>query len=232
MLIASLAHGVCLPTLVVAQDQADPIYRQWEEAISQRRNGQYDEAISTLQGIVQQYPDDEAILRRAYNQLVFTYRMDRSNQGEYEVAREALTRFPDLAVDTIEFPAAINDIYDSLRREMFGEVTVRAPEESTILLGDDYVGESPLIIPYVPAGEYDLRVTKEGYEEHRETVRVNPGGQNNFDISLNRHRSTGWWVTRIGGAVVASAAIAFALSSGSSESTPPEEPLPGPPEPP
>jgi hypothetical protein len=232
LVLLGLSAGlVSAPNPLPAQTPEDSIYEQWEEAIAQRRNGQFAAAIATLQAIIAEHADEEEVLRRAYNHLVFTYWVDRSNTTEREVAREALTRFPDLAVDTIEIPAAIDDIYAELRREMFGAVTIRKPEGCTVSLDGEVVGETPLLLPYVPVGEYDLLVVKEGYHPYEERVSVDPDGRHNFEISMSRQRGWGWWALRVGGGIAASTTVGLLLGGGSSGTDSPE-PLAGPPAPP
>jgi hypothetical protein len=218
------------PGMLRAQTVDDSIYHQWEEAISLRSNGRYHEAVGVLQEIIRGHADQADVLRRAYNQLVFTCWADRHEHDEFQAAREALGRFPDLMADTIEIPEAINDIYAQLRREMFGAVTIRKPDECQVYMNGELVGETPLFLPYIPVGEYELLVVKEGYRPYRETVRVDPDGRHNFEISMSRQRGWGWWTLRIGSGVAASTALGLLLGHDSSGASP--EPLPGPPDPP
>lgn len=226
------AFTVALPGLALAQTEATPdIYQQWETISSLRTQGEFQQAIDLLHQIIAEHAEEEDILRRAYNDLVFTYFLNNDASGAREQARSALTRIPDLAADPVEFPPRVNETYDDLRQQMFGSVAVTKPEEAQVLLDGELQGESPLFLDLVPVGVHDLRLVKEGHEEYDEQITVDPNGRHVFEVSMKRNRSTGWWLVR--GAVVVGAGVAVAaLASGSSSDEGAPTALPGPPPPP
>jgi len=216
-----------------AQEQArEDIYHQWEEVSALRSQGEFQQAIDVLHRIIAEYPEAEDILRRANNDLVFTYFLNNDPPGAQIQARVALERFPDLSADPVAFPPRVNETYDQLRREMFGSVAVTKPKEAQILLDGELQGESPLFLDLIPVGPHDLQMVKDGYHDYNERITVDPNGRHVYEVSMKRDRSTGWWLVR-GAAVVGAGVLVAALADGGTTAgTPPTEPLPGPPDPP
>ena len=215
----------------VASAQDDALYDSWEKAISFREHKQFDEAVEIFRSLLTEYAESEDISRRAYNQLVFTYTQDGNRDSEETAAREALARYPDLMADTVFIPQGVNDLYDRLRREMFGSIAIRKPEECQIYLDGTLMGETPLYLPYVPVGDYLLKVTRDKHHDYEEQIVVEPDGRHNFEIAMTRRKDTMYWLTRVGGGAILAGTIVL-LASGGSDDVVEAIPLPGAPPPP
>jgi len=216
-----------------AECDADPqtIYQMWEEVSSLRAGGEFDRAVAVLSAITANPASSEGVLRRAHNHIVFTRYLMNDEEGARRAAREALERFPDLSADPIEFPPRVAATYDDLRREMFGSLAVSEPTEATISVDGRPAGRTPLLLPWIPAGEHDLVLSKPGHESYATRVRIDPGGKHTFEFSLERRRDTRWWLWRAGAAAVAGTLLVFTLG-GDDDAAPGEASLPGPPPPP
>lgn len=222
------------PLTARAQEKTDEaIYSKWEEISSLRFNGEFDAAIAILNDIIAEYSNSEEILRRAYNNLVFTLIAKKDESAAEEQARRALERFPDLTADELTFTPRVNAMYDGLRKEMFGSLAIRKPEESRIFVDEEFKGNAPIVLQYVPVGQHALILTKSGYRDYAETIQVQPGENLNLSLSMSRDRDKKWWILRAGAVVAAGVLLAVGLSGGGDEgggSTPTA--LAGPPPPP
>jgi hypothetical protein len=129
---------------------------RFAEVSDLRSRGEFDAAIEVLTGIIDDASQSGPVLRRAYNQLVWTIlaRSDDVNErahiagdpaeaerlrGELDgMARElgnvvgrALTLFPDLrAGDDVPDPARVNQAYEPARQRMFGNLEVDSSPDS------------------------------------------------------------------------------------------------------
>jgi uncharacterized protein (UPF0147 family) len=234
-LLLSFILMISSPTATLAQAPAAPddvtIYDWFEEVSSLRSRGQYDDAIAVLETIINDYAMSDRIARRAYNDLVFTLLSKQDETAVTVSAREALTRFPDLAADPVYFPPSVNQAYDRLRAEMFGGLNVATkPDSCQIFLDDEFVGFSPLTLEYVPVGEYVLNVTRPGYNDESTPIRIQPSYQTSVPLSLQKERGRGWWLMRIGPAALLTGVLVAIQLGGDATGEP--EPLPGPPPPP
>ncbi|MFH1311849.1 MAG: PEGA domain-containing protein [Candidatus Eisenbacteria bacterium] len=223
------------PSAILAQPADAPddvtIYDWFEEVSSLRSQGRYDEAIGVLETLISGYSVSEEVARRAYNDLVFTLLSKRDEAAVAASAKEALTRFPDLAADPVYFPPSVNQAYDRLRDEMFGGLNVATkPDSCRIFLGDEFVGFSPLNLEYVPVGEYILNVTRPGYNDESTPIRIEPSYQTSVPLSLQKERGRGWWLMRIGPAALLTGVLVATRLGGDEPAG--AEPLPGPPPPP
>jgi hypothetical protein len=192
--------------------QATPdesVYLKWEQISSLRSQGQFTAAIAVLHEILDDPQASDEVLQRAYNDLVFTYYLERDVEGAREQARVALERFPSLTADPVAFPPRVNETYDQLRREMFGSVTVTKPDEAQVFLDEDLRGETPLLMDLLPVGSHSLKLVKSGYHDYTESIVVDPNGRHVYEISMDRDRGAGWWLAR--GAVVVGAGVLIAV---------------------
>jgi uncharacterized protein (UPF0147 family) len=234
-LLLSFILMISSPPAIPAQPADAPddvtIYDWFEEVSSLRSKGQYDDAIGVLETIINDYTMSDRVARRAYNDLVFTLLSKQDEAAVTATAREALTRFPDLAADPVYFPPSVNQAYDRLRAEMFGGLNVATkPDSCQVFLGDEFVGLSPLTLEYVPVGEYILNVTMQGYNDETTPIRIEPSYQTSVPLSLQKERGRGWWLIRIGPAALLTGVL-VATQLGGDEAVD-AEPLPGPPPPP
>jgi tetratricopeptide (TPR) repeat protein len=226
---------ILVPVQSAAQSEADTtaqsenIYERFEQVSSLRSQGQYDQAIDILKGIIAQFARSDEILQRAYNDLVFTLMSKQDLDGAAQSAREALARYPDLAADPVYFPPRLNELYGNLRSQMYGSLFVATkPESCRVFLGKSFVGVSPLNVKYVKVGGYTLNLSKSGYKDESSPVRIEPGSPTNMQLSLQKEHGKKWWLLRAGpGAVLAGVLTYLGLRGG--EGTAPAEPLPGPP---
>jgi len=215
-------------------------YQKFQAIQTLRSDGQYDEAIQQLTEIIKEYSDSERVLREAYNHLVTTYRAKGDRDGAIQAAREALERFPDLTADQLHFPEAVNDYYEQLRKEMFGSLKISEPTECRVFLRkadstspEKHVGETPLEIKLLRVGEYEMSLTKSGYNDYSEMVVVQPDHTVEKDVSMERRRDWKWWSWRVGAGALAVGLIAYGLSGSDDPASEPQPvPLPGPPAPP
>lgn len=213
------------------KDQTSGVYKEFQEVITFRADGEYDSAIEKLSEIIKRYLDSDEVLKLAYNHLVQTYQEKGDTAGARQSAREALERFPDLTADEISFPRFVNDYYDELRREMFGSLTILKPKGCRVFLNEVHVGETPLELDLVRVGEYELTLTKSGYHDYADRIEIQPDLKLEKTVSLEAKKGFRWWAYRVGAGVVAASLLAVGLTGGG-EAEPPPEPLPGPPDPP
>ena len=224
------------PPPAVGQEAADAgstgaIQAKFEQVVALRLDGEYDRAIEMLNGIIAEYSNSDEVLRRAFNHLVTVYVQNDDDAGAREAARIALNRFPDLAADELDFPGKVNEVYDQLRKEMFGALVIDEPKDCHVYLDSTHVGDTPLRLDLVRVGEYKLTVTKPGYKDFVSQIEIQPEGTRDLSgLSLERERAWWYWPAWIGGAAVAVVAVVIGVSGGDKEDTP--EPLPVPPAPP
>jgi PEGA domain len=214
--------------------------------------GEYDEAIRLLSDLIREHSQSEQVLRKAYNDLVFTYlsklgtvdvaEQDSLNAKLIENARAAITRFPDLDAPAAEYPPEVNRTYRVLREVMFGRVEVTSSVDSSRVFlrpkgdegADTYQGITPLAIPYVPVGDYLLTVTRSGYQDRIMPLTVEPNVALRTEVALSKERTKKWWLTRVVAPVTAGVAAVVAIVIGTQDNSTPEptQPLAGPPPPP
>lgn len=231
----AVALLVILPAGIAGGQEAadiDELYAEWERAVSLRERNDPAGAEDVLRGIIADHPDETAVLKRAYHELVFTRLLDGREGTESAAAREALARFPDITADPIYVPATVNTLYDQERRRMYGALSVRKPEGVLILIDDVEVGASPWFEPYWPVGTYTLTLVRDGYHDLVQEITVEPDGSHHLELTMERRKDFGYWATRIGGGIVAAGVVAGVVvaTTGSSSSSPTA--LAGPPPPP
>ena len=237
-LVAFAGVLFCPPTLAVGQaaadaESTDAIQTKFEQVVNLRLDGEYDRAIEMLREIIQEYTNSDDILRRAYNHLVTVYVQNNDDTGARDAARTALDRFPDLTADELDFPGKVNDVYEQLRKEMFGSLVIDKPKDCHVYLDSTHVGDSPLRLDLVKVGEYELTVTKSGHKDYVSRIEIQPELTRDLSgLSLDKDRAWWYWPAWVGGAAVAAVAIVLGVSGGDEEPPPDPEPLPEPPGPP
>jgi hypothetical protein len=231
---ALLSLAACLSWIIPVTVFAAPgedIYAQWQEVSRLRSEGKFDLAVQMLTGIIEAYADSEEILRHAYNELVWTYVQMEKQDLVLETARRALERFPDLQVELSQFPGQINDTYNELRRQMFGELKINKPVGARVFLGNEYVGTVPYREDLLRIGQYTLTLSKSGYNDYIEVIKIEPSKTLDRDFSMESKRGKTWWLYRLGAGVAVGTLMAFTFSGGDKPAVEPEA-LPGPPPPP
>jgi hypothetical protein len=233
-LLASFVFMTLSPLALLAQSEKERIYETFEKVSALRSQGQFDQAIEILKGIITEYAKSDEVLKRAYDQLVYTFWSKQDLDSATASAREALSRFPDISADPLSVSSKVNEIYDTLRAEMYGSlVVITKPEGCRVILGGDLKGSSPVRIPYVKVGEYTLNVSKSGYKDELATVRVAPASPTTMQLSLQKDRNKKWWLLRVGPvALVAGALTVLGLQGEETSGAQTPTPLPGPPDPP
>ena len=226
--------GVGSPAFAQESDSTADAQGKFEEVVAMRLDGRYDQAVLMLNQLILTYDNSDEILRRAYNHLVTVYVQNNQRDGARAAAFAALEKFPDISADELEFPSGVNDVYNQMRREMFGSLVIDEPEECRVYLDSLHVGDTPLRLELVRVGEYELTVTKSGYKDHVSRIEIQPESTRDLTgLSLDKDRAWWWWPAWVGGAAVAAVAVAVGLSGDDGGETPPEEPvLPDPPDPP
>ncbi len=254
ILIIAFAVLTCgaLPTLVLPQENT-VVEETFARVRELRAQGDFDQAITLLSEVIREHRQSEQVLRKAYNDLVFTYLSKRKNTSDVAeqdslntdligCARDALTQFPDLEAATPEYPSDVNLVYQTLRTLMFGRVEVTSNADSSRVFmraegdatEDLYRGITPLAIPYVPVGDYLVTITCSGYKDRVVPLNVGPSALVQREVTLSKERTKKWWLTRVVAPVTASAAAIVAIIVGAQDDTPTEtsKPLDGPPPPP
>jgi hypothetical protein len=129
----------------------------------------------------------------------------------------------------------VDEIYETLRKEMFGSLEISQPENCNVFLLQDSVkvfkGVTPLELKLVRAGAYTLEVTRSGYHDYSTPISISPDQMYRMDIPLSRERSKTWWLTRIIPTALAGALVTYLLWPEESTTSEPQ-PLPEPPAPP
>lgn len=243
-----LALGIALSTVPTgAQTSASEpsgAETSFDRVRELRGQGQFDQALSVLDGLMTSDGSDAAVARRIYNERVFTIlsqrnaaltvdEQDRLYNKAVAQAEEGLTRFPDLSADRALYPPDVALIYDTLRQKMFGSVELTAsPDSSDVFMNGELVGRTPLSMRYVPVGSYDFTVSHDGYRQSDVSVDVTPSAVVQREVNLGKNRGTMWWLTRV---VVPAALVGGIVyyATKSDETTPTQDPpLPDPPPPP
>jgi hypothetical protein len=207
--------------------------------------------VELLSDVIKQHSQSDVVLRKAYNDLVFTYlsqrnaSSDSTAQSELQTkmiksADEALRRFPDLKASTQEYPPEVGLIYDTRRGILFGRVEVTSSVDSSRVFlraknsDEAYRGVTPLSIQYLPVGDYTLTVARSGYKDHEVPLTISPSATVQREVTLSKERTRKWWITRVVVPATATAAIVTAIvinnqNNGSTDTT---QPLANPPPPP
>jgi hypothetical protein len=253
---------VCLAVSVgFAQPDAGSVDQRFDQVADLRSRGEFDAAIDLLTGIIQESSQSDEALRRAYNQLVWTIVVKSADVNERarqtgnaqlrdeldglarrlgEVVGDALTRFPDLrAGDDIPDPSRVNQVYEPARQRMFGNlVVISEPDSAEVWINDDESnqtpdGWTPLRRNLFPVGDYEIRLSKEGFHDENLTTRIRPNETVEHNVPLRHKRSKTWWLTRVIVPTTAAVGlIVYALTSGDDGGTQEPQPLPFPPDPP
>ena len=210
-----------------------------------RGQGQFDQALSALDDIIQSHGSDEAVARRVFSERVFTYisksnaaltidDQDRFYDEALAEAEKGLTRFPDLSADRQLYPPDVARMYDGLRQKMFGSLEITAtPDSSDVFMNGDLVGKTPLSMRYVPVGSYDLMFTHDGYRDRDVAVDVTPSSVVQREVVLGKTRGTVWWLTRVVlPAALIGGIVYYVANDDEPTGTEPLDPLPDPPDPP
>lgn len=235
---ATFLGAVARPVATAGQAAASPegtaeAQSIFEQIVSLRLDGDYDRAVEMLNSVIADYQKSDEVLRRAYHHLVTVYVQNGDEDGARQAARAALESFPDLHADELEFPGRVNEVYDQMRKEMFGAFVIKQPKECRVYMDSTFVGETPLVLNLVRVKEYGLTVTKSGYKDYVSRIEIQP--ERTLDLSglsLERNRAWWWWPAWVGGAAVAAVAVAIGVSGDDEGSAAEPNPLSGPPPPP
>ncbi len=198
------------PVPALAQEGEKEISDRFEEMMVLKSRGEYDRAVDELGTIIDEFEGSERVLRLAYSYLVAVYHEANDTDGARRAAKEALERFPDItAGDEITIPPLVDEYYDTLRREMFGSLSITEPQGCDVFLNGDPVGQTPLDLVLVRAGAYDLNLTKNGYHDYAKNIVIEPDRLHVEAIQMKRARTKWWWIAR--GAVVVTGVVIVAL---------------------
>lgn len=244
----SLALGIALSTVPTGAEtsasQPSGAEASFDKVRELRGQGQFDQALSVLDGLLQSDGGDDEVARHIYNERVFTIlskrnaaltvdEQDRLYNEAVSEAEKGLTRFPDLTADRALYPPDVALIYDTLRQKMFGSVELTAsPDSSNVFMNGEMVGKTPLSMRYVPVGNYELTVAHDGYRQSDVSVDVTPSAVVQREVTLGKNRGTVWWLTRVAVPAALVGGIVY-WATRSDENAPTQDPpLPGPPKPP
>lgn len=68
-----------------------------------------------------------------------------------------------------------------------GSLTVKStPDNAKVLIDGNYMGETPISIPELIIGQYELRLVKDGYMDHVEIFTLTKGEKKQLDVKLNK----------------------------------------------
>ncbi len=177
--------ALLVPSIVFAQ--ATQTFPSIEDIRSLRTQGKYDEAIEILNNIITDDSSPEDVLEQVYNELIFSLLLKEEKEAAMEAARRALLRFPDLKPDPVYYPPTLGQMYDDLKKEMFGSLELQTiPEACEVYFDNDYKGLSPLRIEYLTVGQYDVNIKKQGYNDEALSVRIDPNTLTKKDVVLSR----------------------------------------------
>jgi len=139
------------------------VTERFREISDYRSRGEFDAAINALNAMIDDFARSDDVLRRAYNQLVWTILTKSEDASERarvasdaatrdalraeldDLARQlggvvgtALTRFPDLhAGDDVPDPSRVNQTYEPARQRMFGNLQVEtAPDSAAVWINN------------------------------------------------------------------------------------------------
>jgi hypothetical protein len=194
------------------------------------KHGTYDQGIRILKRAISLTQCDRELLGQAYLVLVSTYVQcgnyykNEPQGGEtsalyYEKAAncvdECMSR-PNLRhlrpIPASRYPPEMHEMFRRTRERMFGSlrILVASPRDARVTLDGDTLsvapGDSAFEALDLPLGAHQLHITREGFRDLRESVRINAGSTAERTYSLRRHRSALWYAGRaslgISGAVV------------------------------
>jgi hypothetical protein len=257
LLSIALAIGTALaPLAATAQTAipdsaaaAPPSIERARELIS---NGEYDEAILILKDVIKL--GDRAMLGEAYllrikahvylgNHFKFQdqgrvtadlqYREAESLVAEVLGIRE-LRHLQPSATDPPEMVRAFADV----RNRLFGafRVTELSPAHAVVILDGDTLraaaGDSLPSDVDLRAGKHLVVVRAVGYKDVTDDVTIDPGSTLARGYTLEKRRGTMWYATRSAGTLGVVGGLIALLAGKEGSKTTPEQPLPGPPDPP
>lgn len=154
--LLALAAVALLGTVSAAAQENGSIETRFREVSDLRSRGEFDTAIEMLSQIITEFSGSDEVLRRAYNQMVWTLVAKSDDLSERarmasdtaekarleqtldamasrvgEVVGDALTRFHDLhAGDDVPDPSRVNQLYEPARQRMFGNLVVNTTPDS------------------------------------------------------------------------------------------------------
>jgi len=150
-----------------------------------RKLGQYDQALGHVRAILADNATPEEVREQAYNELVTILYLTKGKKEAESAARKALTAFPDLQADPNHHPEEVLLLYENLRKEMFGRLSLSSdPSPGDVYLDGKGIGVTPLDSIYVPVGEHALRISKFGYEESAMKIDILPGAAADRFVTL------------------------------------------------
>lgn len=86
----------------------------------------------------------------------------------------------------IDADAFKNAIELPVPQPVYGSLSiVSSPSFAEVFLDDKPIGETPLFVPEVPVGKHELRLVKQSYSEHSETINVSKDKSEQIQVSLN-----------------------------------------------
>ncbi|HEY3215894.1 MAG TPA: hypothetical protein VGK93_05335 [Candidatus Eisenbacteria bacterium] len=228
-----------------------------EQAREYIKNGDYDNAIELLKGVLEKARSRMQTLREAYLLLIKTYvflgnDLRSKPQGReasnlnYQEARKLIAeclRTKELRharpEPASEYPPEMITFFAEVRSQLFGSFRVveLEPREAVVLLdadtlralpGDGLFGDVDLAI-----GPHLVVVRAKGYKNVTEEVTISPNSTLERPYRLARRHGSAWYATVASGTLgVVGGVIALAAGRGSTSGPATPEPLPGAPPPP
>ncbi len=209
------------------QNDLDSLF---QPALDLRADSRNEAAIANLREIQATRSDDDEVVTLAYDYLFLTLYFDPDPTTDLELAgtiREALHRYPDLVPSDI-CPREILVMVEVSRVQMYGSLQITNPEGAEIALDGEPRGMSPLFLEFVPVGERQLTVTKDGYKERQEMITIEPGERLSRDMELSARSSNKKWYIA-GGLALVGGALYLLLDKPPPDDQPLAEPPPPPP---
>jgi PEGA domain-containing protein len=261
LLLAALFFSSTISSPSLAQE-ATPVSESATDMMARaaelRKQDQVDEAADTFEKAIAQakVQGDLETARTGYLQLIETLETVRNKKltekggrvsadAYYDKTKkliEECLRIPELA-NTQPDSTSVQEMtqhFDEVRKEIFGSFRVGSvnPPDAQVFLdgeplttapGDTRLGKDNLLADV----DHEVIVQREGYKPRTEVIDIRPNETKAPDFVLKKKRGKTWyaaWGAGLAGAVVGTT---LALTAGGGETTtPPAEPLPGPPDPP
>jgi hypothetical protein len=155
-----------------------------------RKLGQFDQALEHVRIMLADEATPEEIRRQAYDELVTILYLTKGRKEGESAAQKALTAYPDLQADPNHYPGEVLLLFENMRKEMFGRLSLASdPSPGDVYLDGKKIGVTPLDSTYVSVGQHAVRVVEYGYEDGAMKIDVPAGAAIDRFVTLRRARN-------------------------------------------
>jgi hypothetical protein len=235
-----------------AQPETGNVAETLDQARALRGDGRYEDVIDLLEPLLEDLRPDPERLQETYLLLIESHVLianefepeASARRGMINLARQLVHEclgVPELrhtqANELGSVPIEMTELFEEVRREIFGTLWITSldPADAEVLL--DSVVMTPdesgdLRETDLPAGTHLLVLRHPDRKEIVDEIEIVPAQVLSKEYVLPKKKGAWWYVTRIAVPVAAVAAVVVALVGSDEPTDQPEEPLPGPPDPP